>query len=112
MPDPYWENVGKQIEQKRAERARDRGQQFTGEPGRLKPIGRQGERKCRCASCGFAQYEHWTARTKRGRIRCPQCGSIAYEPYTKDARHEIADMNDVRKSYDAGQGDGKFSVGR
>jgi ribosomal protein S27E len=107
MPDPYWENIGKEVEKNRA--ARDAAR-----IGKLpSPAGRTGERMLRCADCGHKQYEHWTARVRRFRLHCPSCGSIRYEPYTKEAKDDIADMNDVRKSYGdkPGTGYGKFMIG-
>lgn len=107
MPDQYWENVRKEVEQKRA------AQNLARTPKAHGPVGKTGERMFRCAECGVKNYEHWTARVRAARLRCPSCGSLRYEPYTAEAKHDIADCNDVRKAFDGpkGTGAGKFVLG-
>ena len=107
MPDPYWENVRKEVEQRRALENLARAPKEHG------PAGKVGERMFRCEECGHRQYEHWIVRTRAARPRCPGCGSLRYEPYTKEAKDDIADLNDVKKSLDGpkGTGGGSFIVG-
>lgn len=107
MPDPYWEQIGEEAKKARALRDVARVPKVHG------PIGKTGRRKYKCIGCGYSQYEHWIVRTRATRLRCPSCGSLSYEPYTREAKGDIADLNDVRKSYDGekGTGKGKFVKG-
>jgi len=67
----------------------------------------KGVKKYRCEECGHSAMEHWIQLERAAGMKCPGCGSRRYGPVTDEAKFDIADKQEFRKSFPEG-GDGHF----
>ncbi len=98
MSDPYWDKIGKEVEQRRNNRIRRELGRYGPTGGFVESGGHQGGQlvgrpkgvteRYRCDSCGNIQLERKLARHRKQRTRCASCGAIVYP--MKEQRHKRA----------------------
>lgn len=111
MSDSYWEKIGEEARRARAERDK----YATYKPTPTEKHERAARKRLYvCTECNCEKMEPWLIRTRAARPRCSSCGSLAYGPKTKEAREDIIDLKDIRKSFKGptGTGGSGFVIGQ